>query len=100
MAKVDLQDIVECFAASEKLAVDLIAELGHIPRCLDTAARDANAAGLDVRAFEMGAYHMRLAGVIGSVARALEDLEAIHTEVYKQARGLELPVPSPKSGGR
>ena len=96
----DLNEIVNCFADSEKAIVGALGQVGQISQCLDTLAREANEAGLDVRAFELGAYHGRIATISNKLGNSAEDLMNIHKELYALAKGLDVPVPMPRTGGR
>ena len=96
----DLQPLVDCFAASERALAAVLAEMGHIPACLDAAAREANAAGMDVRAFELGGAHREIIAAMGMVGHGMAMLMAEHKRLYDMAGSVGIPVPSPKSGGR
>lgn len=96
----DLNDIVNCFADSEQAIVAAIALVGQIPKCIDDLAREANAAEMDVRAFELGEMHKRLTRVSFDLGCTSDDLMEIHKELYKMAQGLDLDIPQPRTGGR
>lgn len=98
--KVDVQRVVDCFAETEKAAVALVAMIADVGVCLDQAARDANAAGLDVRSFDLAPEHSALADLVGRAGFITVDLMHLHQKVYQRAKALDMDVPRPQSGGR
>ena len=96
----DLSDIVNCFADSEQAMVAAMPMVGQISKCLDDLAREANESGMDVRAFELGEYHSRLAGVSSALGGAINTLMKTHQDLYRLASSLDITIPQPRTGGR
>ncbi len=100
MAKIDIQQIADCFAGAEIDLVRAIKEVGEIPLCLDTAAREANKAGMDLRACALGGYDRRLGEIVAGLCSQLAALKQAHCDLIAIADRLEIPLPQPKGGGR
>ena len=95
-----MQELVNCFASTEICAIDMTAQIANISKCLDTLARQANEAGVDVRAFQLGEAHKELGRMVSLQAKVGSGVMAVHQALYELAKDIDVPVPQPETGGR
>ena len=98
--KVNLQSVVDCYQGTEQAIFEAIAENALTMQCLDQAARNANAAGYEIRSFELSLVQTEHAKAGKFLTDALAAVQKAHGLANRQAVRLEIPVPQPKTGGR
>ena len=98
--KVDLQQIVDCYQATEQALFAANAANAQTMQCIDEQARAANLAGYDIRSFDLAhlqEMHLKAGAHIGEAIRLI--LFA-HQSASAVAEDLEIPIPMPRTGGR